>query len=130
MNAPKNERVTYRRVTTCAPLDLKDLTKIESQVDPNLGTLEDVESIYAGPVNYGYTPVNLTAPSYSRNLRSAVARNGYGLEFVFRIPHMINKTNGFQSYVFSSGSYMVLLESNSRFESDRRRRHNLLSYNQ
>lgn len=86
VNAPKNERVTYRRVTTCAPLDLKDLTKIETQVDPNLGTLEEVESIYAGPTKYGFSPANLTAPTYSRNLRSAIARNSYDLESVRVLP--------------------------------------------
>ena len=88
-NAPKNERVTYRRVTTCAPLDLKDLTRIESHVDPNLGALEEVESIYAGPTNFGFAPYNLTAPTYSRNLRSAVAGNGYGLESVPRLTFLI-----------------------------------------
>ncbi len=85
VNSPEHERVTYRRVTTCAPLDLKDLTVFETSVDQKSGTVEDRQSIYAGPTNYGFAPDNPSAPTYSRNLRATGVGFGYSLECVLHM---------------------------------------------
>lgn len=82
VNAPPTDRVTYRRVTTCAPLVLDDIKKVETVVDESLGTVEEVENIYAGPTRLGYSLLNQSAPTFSRNLRAPAVGRGYTLEFV------------------------------------------------
>lgn len=85
VNSPKHERLTYRRVTTCAPLDLSNFTVIETSLDSKTGVVEDKQSIYAGPTNHGFGPDTPNAPSFSHNLRATGLGAGYGLEYVLFI---------------------------------------------
>lgn len=85
VNSPKHERLTYRRVTTCAPLDLSNLTVIETSLDSKTGVVEERQSIYAGPTNHGFGPDTPNAPSFSHNLRATGLGTGYGLEYVVSI---------------------------------------------
>ncbi len=84
VNSPPSDRMIYRRVTTCAPLDLKDLQRVETVVDDTLGTVKEVQNIYAGPVRPGYSPLNVSAPTFSHGIRASAAGRGYGLESVIR----------------------------------------------
>lgn len=79
-NTPPKDRVTYRRRTTCAPLVLDDLSVIETSVDGATGEVEDVENIYAGPVNFGFGRINASAPTFTRNLRVPFNGVGYQLQ--------------------------------------------------
>lgn len=74
----------YRRLTTCAPLNLKDIKKVELLVDES-GTMEEVENIYAGPSKLGYGALNHSTPTFSRNLRAPAVGRGYTLESVVPI---------------------------------------------
>lgn len=82
INTAPKDRLTYRRVTTCAPLYLDDVRKVETVEDKLLGTKEDVENIYAGPVQSGYSPLVESAPTFSRSYRSPSVGLGYNLELV------------------------------------------------
>lgn len=82
INTAPKDRVTYRRVTTCAPLYLKDIRKVDTVVDESLGIEEEVENIYAGPVRSGYSPLNASAPTFSRSYRTPPMGLGYNIEFV------------------------------------------------
>lgn len=73
INTAPQDRVTYRRVTTCAPLVLDDLRNIT----------EEVESIHAGPVKSGYSPLDPEAPTFQRSRRAPIGQ-GYSLEYVIR----------------------------------------------
>lgn len=85
LNSPPTERMIYRRLTTCAPLDLKDIKKVETIVDESLNITEEVENIYAGPSRMGYGALNHSTPTFSRNLRAPAVGRGYTLEFVVLI---------------------------------------------
>lgn len=85
INTSPKDRVTYRRVTTCAPIYLDDIRKVETVVDGSLGTTEEVENIYAGPSKAGYSPLNTSAPTFSRSRRPPAAGLGYSFEFVVQI---------------------------------------------
>lgn len=84
INTAPKDRVTYRRVTTCAPLYLNDIRKVETVVDDSLGVEEQVENIYAGPVRSGYSPLNASAPTFSPSYRTPPKGLGYNLEFVIQ----------------------------------------------
>lgn len=80
INSPKHERLTYRRVTTCAPLDLSNFTVRETSLNPKTGVVEDRQSVYVGPTNHGFGPDTPDAPSFSHSLRATGLGAGYGLE--------------------------------------------------
>lgn len=82
INTAPEDRVSYRRVTTCAPLYLDDIRKVETVRNELLGTTEEVENIYAGPVKSGYSPLSASAPTFSRSYRAAPVGLGYSLEWV------------------------------------------------
>lgn len=85
VNSPPNERLTYRRLTTCAPIYLDDIRKVETVVDKSRGITEEVENIYAGPTRSGYSPLNPSAPTFSRSRRPPATGLGYTFEFVDQI---------------------------------------------
>ena len=80
LNAPPKDRVTYRRRTTCAPLVLDDISRTETAIDGAVGEVEAAENIYAGPVGFGFGPINASAPTFSRNIRAPVVGVGYQLQ--------------------------------------------------
>jgi len=80
VNAPPQNRITYRRRTTCAPLVLDDISRMERATDGAGGGLEDVENVYAGPVGFGFGTINTTAPTFSRNIRAPISGVGYQLQ--------------------------------------------------
>jgi hypothetical protein len=80
VNAPPKDRITYRRRTTCAPLVLDDISRMEKATVGAGGGLEDVENIYAGPVNFGFGSINASIPTFSRSMRAPVAGVGYQLQ--------------------------------------------------
>lgn len=80
INSPKHERLTYRRVTTCAPLDLSNFTVRETSLNPKTGVVEERQSVYVGPTNHGFGPDTPDAPSFSHSLRATGLGAGYGLE--------------------------------------------------
>lgn len=82
INSAPKDRLTYRRITTCAPIYLDDIRKVETVGNKSLGTTEEVENIYAGPTRSGYSPLNTSAPTFSRSRRSPPTGLGYTFEFV------------------------------------------------
>lgn len=85
VNSPPNERLIYRRLTTCAPIYVDDIRKVETVADDSRGITEEVENIYAGPTRSGYSPLNASAPTYSRSRRPPAAGLGYTFELVAQI---------------------------------------------
>jgi hypothetical protein len=80
VNAPPKDRVTYRRRTTCAPLVLDDISRMESAIDGAISDGEKVQNIYAGPVNFGFGPIDPSVPTFSRKLHAPVTGVGYQLQ--------------------------------------------------
>lgn len=80
INVPLQDRIAYRRKTTCAPLFLDDITRTEHAADGVLGDFQEAENIYAGPVNSGFGPSNASAPTFSRKLHAPVTGGGYQLQ--------------------------------------------------
>lgn len=92
INSAPQDRLTLRRLTTCAPIYLDDIRKIETVVDESRGTTEEVENIYAGPVRSGYSLLNASAPTFSRSRRAPPVGLGYSFEFVIQV-HTEDGTN-------------------------------------
>jgi hypothetical protein len=80
VNAPPKDRVTYRRRTTCAPLVLDDISRTEIAIDGSAREVEEFENVYAGPVNFGFGPINASTPTFSRNVAAPVSGLGYQLQ--------------------------------------------------
>lgn len=80
VNTPPNDRVTYRRRTTCAPLVLDDISRTETADIGRSGEAQTSENIYAGPVNFGFGIINTSTPTFSRNLQAPVSGLGYQLQ--------------------------------------------------
>ncbi|KAL8824813.1 MAG: hypothetical protein Q9170_008033 [Blastenia crenularia] len=78
MNAPKADRVQYRKLTTCAPIHAKDHAEVFNNTNP--------EAIAYGDtlINYLFGPVSeVSNYTYQYNIHSLVDNNGYLLTSLF-----------------------------------------------
>ena len=73
INAPSQERVLFRKVTTCAPLMAKELAKLVNETD-ELGYNHTYVRLYFGPLN------GVTNYTYSYDFATGGAGSGYSLE--------------------------------------------------
>ncbi|KAI9890825.1 MAG: hypothetical protein M1814_003609 [Vezdaea aestivalis] len=119
INAPKHERITYRRVTTCAPINLDDVTRDEHFGLDNLDSTDGTfKNVYAGPVNYGFGSRNSSAPTFSQNLQGvsigggsayAVAGGGWGQWLPIKD---LNRTDADVTIMFISFNNIDFVASN------------------
>jgi hypothetical protein len=74
LNAEMSERVTVRKVATCAPLHMKPYAVT---VNKTIGPYEDQwDEVYAGPIE------GVENFTYEYNRHSVVVAEGYDLQFV------------------------------------------------
>ena len=77
INAPKSDRIQYRKVTTCSPLNAKEHVRVYNDTDPQDGAFGDTLVDYEfGEVLGAYNS------TFVYNLHSSVSNSGYLLTYV------------------------------------------------
>lgn len=102
INAPVEDRITYRKVTTCAPLHTRNYVTEWNDTNPTHIAYGDKFARYW----YG-AMVGLSNYTFDYNQHTAVDNIGYSLECVFSYPFAIqlNEITNKEQFIFKNHQY-------------------------